>query len=295
MQSAMPLPTLHLVLLLTSLVSSHVSASLKYTRVAYGEDVPTNEMPYFVTLVTNDFLYGPATCGGTIVAPGVVLTAAHCVVDDYRDPYLDAYVLLKNGTDTFTEVEVSEFAIPDAFYPAMQPYKDQYFGDIALLRINPNVTKYSIRLPTSEDDLDKAPILVGSGKGLTEGNKLSKQLEFVSVRKVGSVPDGSELVLEEDHFVAKDPQQNQDTCVGDSGGPLLIPSKHWNVSDADIVDNQSLLPSFDVQVGVVSYGEGTYKCGDNNTYGIYTDVMYWKDWINEQIKNDTKGWTAFTT
>lgn len=281
---------------MVGVLPSGVSATTKYTRVAFGEDVPPEEMPYFATIVSTDFLFGPGTCGGTIIGPGTVLTAAHCIVDDYRDPFFDIYVMVKNGTDengtdAYIDADVSAFAIPDAYYPAMQPYKDQYYGDIALLKISPNVTRHRVRLPASSEELEMAPILVGSGRGLTEGNKMSKQLEFVSIQKVSTIPNNSILALEEDHFIAKDVRQIQDTCVGDSGGPLLIPSKYWDTNDTDVLDNKRNLPPFDIQVGIVSYGEGTFKCGDNNTYGVYTDIMYWRDWIDEQLKHNEQGWT----
>ena len=277
------------------LISSGVSATTKYTRVAFGEDVPPEEMPYFVTIVSTHFLFGPAICGGAIIGPGIILTAAHCVVDDYRDPFFDIYVKVKNETDAYIDADVSEFVIPDAYYPAIQPYSSEYYGDIALLRINPNITRHRIRLPKSPEDLEMAPILVGSGKGLTEGNKMSKQLEFVSVQRVSNLPNNSMLALEEDHFIAKDPRQNQDTCVGDSGGPLVVPNRYWNTSDREVIDNVRNLPPVDIQVGIVSYGEGQFECGDNNTYGVYTDVMYWKDWIDKQLTEDEEqGWTPAT-
>lgn len=281
---------------LVLLLVSGVRSVTKSTRVAYGEDVPAEEMPYFVTIFTMDYFFGPVTCGGTIIAKGVVLTAAHCVVDDFRDPFYDMFVMVKNGTtengtDIYEDADVYQIAIPDAFYPAMQPFKDQYYGDIALLRINPNITKDRVLLPTSPQQLDEAPILVGSGKGLDEMHTLSKNLEFVSLRKIEEVPGGSALVLEDDHFVGKD-VRNQDTCVGDSGGPLLIPNRNWNVSDPELVKNKKQLPLFDVQVGIVSYGQGTFSCGDNNTFGIYTDVLYWKDWIDDRLISDEEGWIS---
>lgn len=284
-----------MVLVVAQVVScSRILSSEKSTRVAFGEDVPATQMPYFVTVVTYDYFFGPATCGGTIIAEGVILTAAHCVVDSFREPFFDISILLPNGTDengtsTYMDVDVSQISIPDVYNPAEQPYQDEYYGDIALLRVNPNVTKHRVRLPMSKKDLEEAPVLIGSGTGLDEEKKLSKKLEFVSVQKVDKVPNGSTLALEKDHFIAKDPIKNQDTCVGDSGGPLVIPNKRWNVSDPAVVDIRSELPSYDIQVGIVSYGEGIYDCGDNNTFGIYTDVMYWRDWIDEQLNNE-KGW-----
>ncbi|KAH9490160.1 hypothetical protein Btru_051228 [Bulinus truncatus] len=58
-----------------------------------------------------------------------------------------------------------------------------------------------------------------------------------------------------------------DTCMGDSGGPLFclddVTSK-WNL------------------VGVTSYGEG---CARPGIPGVYSDVSYFYNWIQEQLTN----------
>ena len=45
------------------------------TRIIGGTDAPRGRYPYFVSLLT---AFRGRTCGGTLVAPDVVLTAAHC-------------------------------------------------------------------------------------------------------------------------------------------------------------------------------------------------------------------------
>lgn len=57
---------------------------------------------------------------------------------------------------------------------------------------------------------------------------------------------------------------NRDSCHGDSGGPMVAKFK----------DTQFL-------VGLVSWGEG---CGGLDTYGVYTKVSAYLDWIYLQMK-----------
>jgi secreted trypsin-like serine protease len=56
-------------------------------------------------------------------------------------------------------------------------------------------------------------------------------------------------------------RDRQDTCRGDSGGPMV-----WKRPDGAVL------------VGLVSYGKG---CGVEGAPGIYTDVQYYVDngWI----------------
>lgn len=59
----------------------------------------------------------------------------------------------------------------------------------------------------------------------------------------------------------------QDSCKGDSGGPLMMPM-HENGKFAFY------------QIGVIAWGLG---CGKENIPGMYARIPYYADWINEKI------------
>ena len=40
-------------------------------------------------------------------------------------------------------------------------------------------------------------------------------------------------------------------------------------------------------MGITSYGDSSFECGQSGTYGIYTDVYYWKDWIEQIIAENS--------
>lgn len=178
--------------------------------------------------------------------------------------------------------------------PVNQPFEEEYRGDIALLRvpdlINMKNVNYPV-LPTSREQVNANPILVAGGVGLDETQDTADRLEFVTVSMMtplGVTPDWSPFPIESDHFTTLDSRgQDQDTCEGDSGGGIFIPSKNWVAfaNDPEIQANADELTSAeDVLVGITSYGSGDYKCGSNGTFGVYTDVLYWKEWIEATIQ-----------
>ena len=271
----------------------------KEPRVAFGRSVD-NQQPYFA-LIMADILFTVFTCGGAVIAEGVIVTAAHCVVDDRRSPFpiitakvaTDAAI---NGTVSFRDARVIDIAIPNEFYPDIQPYADKFYGDIALVRIDPNATMESsiVSLPPAIPKrqnlttdattlLNEGDLLVASGMGLDETMNSSSVLEYVTVFYSETVPEYSKVVIERDHFIAIDQLEWQDTCIGDSGGPLVIPGKSWTDSDSlDFSGNFSSTDT-DILVGIVSYGDSNLICGSNGTFGVYTSVQYWMPWIQDQL------------
>ncbi len=63
-------------------------------------------------------------------------------------------------------------------------------------------------------------------------------------------------------------EEGKDSCSGDSGGPLACPH-----SDGD--------PKL---AGVTSFGQG---CGEPGFPGVYTDVAYYLDWIQQTVEQNS--------
>jgi secreted trypsin-like serine protease len=69
-------------------------------------------------------------------------------------------------------------------------------------------------------------------------------------------------------------QIGEDSCAGDSGGPLAIPTSVSGVDDSG-EKRFSLL-------GIVSFG--ARQCGSNTLPGVYTDVMTYRQWLEDSMK-----------
>jgi hypothetical protein len=147
-------------------------------------------------------------CSGTLVGPGLVLTAAHCGAD--LGGLIDAGLDIRVGfgpdgqaTETWVESVV--------LHPDWSP--DGFEDDLALLRVEPVGSVEPMALLEGEPDASwvGGPVTgVGYGDadevGGGAGTKRVLELEVLDV---------------DAHFVLMDAPGDANLCSGDSGGPVL--------------------------------------------------------------------------
>lgn len=215
--------------------------------------------------------YGQHMCGGTLVAPDVVLTAAHC-----RGYFDRALVGPYNRLDSTEDSEEFSALYPEYVHPLYD--QDLYPYDFMLVKLSGSSTKPYIQLnddpslPTGNVD-DELAVL---GFGYTDFGDVTSEafiLQYADLNYVTNdvcdkakdpyVSETYQGLITDDMMCAAD--TGQDSCQGDSGGPLIIQG-----SDS----------SQDVLVGVVSWG---FECAHPSFPGIYARVSHELDWIKSTI------------
>ena len=282
------IPRYLVLFIFTSLVMSLsiVHGEIK-PRIINGSTGFTATYPWMasISVITPDGMY-ESSCGGSLIAPNWVLTAAHCFLDKtFKAVDLtaaDRTTVLLNSDTKYPE-EAGSFSVMAKqviVHPSYNPddltsLNTENF-DIALVEL-----KSPVNLPT-------IPLAAGSGPALPDGtetiimgwgttgvdanqqsinpsnNLLQAQQKTVSKSQCNFLYGG---FITENMLCAGAIQAGgtTDTCQGDSGGPMLVTST-----------------SGFIQVGIVSFGG---ICGTPDEPAVYTRISNLNNFISQYVTN----------
>ncbi|MFK7975641.1 MAG: trypsin-like serine protease, partial [Halioglobus sp.] len=243
-----------------------------------GTPARVNAYPWIAALVRTVELGGePIGCGGSLIEPLWVLTAAHCLFDpDSAVQELPSQLNVLLGTNNLLSGG-QRIAIAQTIVHENYNFDDvSQKNDIALLRLATPATQILIAPLTPE----QAPlaavgrIVTVAGWGATDnlGNTLSfNSLLEVALPVVSDSECNAQSENNADTQLCAGGDANRDSCPGDSGGPLTVPFDGARAALAGIVSRgPSMAPNF---------------CGDRGFPGIYTRVSAYRDWIVGTIES----------
>jgi MYXO-CTERM domain-containing protein len=232
-----------------------VPTSHTYEPVIGGQVTPEGEFPGVGALYLQSF--GSFSCTGTLIAPDVVLTAAHCVDPLLIGSEVPGFTLAHDTVTQVPPITAALDAIPHENFDIMS---DPGTGpgiwyDIAVLILAQPITSVPpVRLPSVAEaetmDTGSQMVLVGYGVTVDGGSDGGIMYDAVT-----------DLVIKGTHELQISTPGAPQNCFGDSGGPGLF----------------AIAGEYRV-VGVVSRdASGTGTCHGG---GIDTRVDAFLDWIN---------------
>jgi len=194
-------------------------------------------------------------CGGSLVAPDMVLTAAHC----YRS--FNKIEIGKYEKDDITDISeefLSEFEIVHPGYD-----EDTTRFDVMLVKLRGTSTLATpVRVNRDENVPSNGSMLTVIGMGYNGDWLLPSVFQETSVQyqindQCGDIVDEKGTTLKGDLYpdMLCAGYDGRDSCYGDSGSPLILKG-----------DNEQE----DIQIGVVSWG---YECA-GILPGVYSRVGY---------------------
>ncbi|XP_025743526.1 transmembrane protease serine 11A-like [Callorhinus ursinus] len=230
-------------------------------RIMSGDIVAKAAWPWQASLQRNNI----HQCGATLISNTWLITAAHCFMNN-ANPRQWTVSFGTTINPPLMKRNVRRIIVHERYHSPAREY------DIAVVQFSPRVTFTDdirrVCLPEASASFQPNSTVYITGFGaLFYGGESQNNLREAKLKII------SDDVCKQPHVYGHDIKSGMfcagylegiyDACRGDSGGPLVV---------KDLKDTWYL-------IGIVSWGD---NCGQKNKPGVYTNVVYYRNWITSK-------------
>ncbi|XP_061496241.1 acrosin-like [Rhineura floridana] len=251
-------------------------------RVVSGSDVLPGTWPWMVSFQVVTRKGNVNTCGGSLISPRWVLSAAHCFQVKKDIPWYRVVIGTNRISNPGPDVQrrLIKNVVNHEFYKSDMTLNDGgVHNDISLVELDRPVNCSDYIQPACLPDKSVTVSLLThcyvSGFGSMEV-KTGKVPDVMQEGRVNLIPKETCRNVEwwhhhilDENLCAGHEKGGVSTCAGDSGGPLVCreerSERYW-------------------LVGVTSWG--SHSCGEPKKPGIYTSTQRYLDWIQLTTKEN---------
>ena len=239
-------------------------------QIVGGAPAAPGAWPWMVAIRTSIEPGYHTFCGGSLVAPSWVLTAAHCVVNAAPAQIMATVGIHRLGSGQGQMRTVDRIVVHPRYG---FDFAHDFAHDLALLHLSQPADAEPAALLAADSLTLAAPgtlaTVIGWGALSEDSEELPHDLRQVRLPIVSEEECTNSMgrMINENMLCAGYSEGGKDACHGDSGGPLVAPDGDggWRLA------------------GIVSFGIG---CARPMFYGVYTRVSQYHDWIVTQIGED---------
>lgn len=240
-------------------------------RIINGDDADIKNHPWQVYISFNSSGNGSSFCGGTIISPHWIITAAHCISKRSMFVY----------SGTSYQWPLHKKVVGYSVHEMIVKVKHKLYGttrdnenDIALGKIKGTFQFSESRQPAC---LPKANFCLNDGTFVSvSGFGAIKTSGFGSspILQVTDVPIQSKWKCDQSNYAKRGMpvsyrtsfcagQYTSDSCSGDSGGPVMFK------------DDNTVNKNIYTVVGAVSWGIGCNRDGNPGVYAMVSKYTHW--------------------